>query len=200
MTPLSTQNGLVFSPLKINVQAVQIRVFSSVQHAVFTVENLADHLPSSTARWSKVGRHGLAWLRQSGASRQRCRRCLRLSVALSVLGCLPGVVLCRCSSALAAWFGSMVERLCLMRGGGMQSFLLLPLVRWAGPPWIQPVDQRCSVQYASGLCRSMSFGCPCVRDVCTRQVMWMTSTAAFVDDFVSVRQPHIVWKLSASCV
>ncbi len=41
---------------------------------------------------------------------------------------------------------------------------------------------------------------PCVRDVCTRQVMWMTSTAAFVDDFVSVRQPHIVWKLSASCV
>ena len=134
-----------------------------------------------------------------------CRRCacafLSLYSLLSVLGCLPGVVLCRCcSSALAAWLGSMVERLCLMRGGGMQSFLLLPLVRWAGPPWIQPVDQRCSVQYASGLCRSMSFGCPCVRDVCTRQVMWMTSTAAFVDDFVSVRQPHIVWKLSASCV
>ena len=27
-------------------------------------------MPSSTARWSKVGRHGHAWLRQSGASRQ----------------------------------------------------------------------------------------------------------------------------------
>lgn len=43
---------------------------SSVQHAVFTVENLADHLPSSTSRWSKVGRHGHAWLRQRGASRR----------------------------------------------------------------------------------------------------------------------------------
>ena len=43
--------------------------YSSVGHAVFTVENLSDHLPSSTARWSKVRCLGRAWPCRSRALR-----------------------------------------------------------------------------------------------------------------------------------
>ena len=81
---------------------------------------------------------------------------------------LPGGEHCRCTNEGSAPRGWHLDQRWQKRGGGKQSILLLPLVRWAGPPWFQPIDQRCSIQYSSGLCRSMSFACQLVPDVSAR--------------------------------
>ena len=113
---------------------------------------------------------------------------------------LPGGEHCRCTNEGSAPRGWHLDQRWQKRGGGKQSILLLPLVRWAGPPWIQPVEQCCSLKLANGLCPQTVFECPQVSDVGARCIIWMVSTSAFVAFCSSRRRLHIIRKLSASCM
>ena len=155
------------------------------------------HQRLNGARVGGRGHESLARVALPGTTASRCRR---HTTGLVVVASLPGGEHCRRPTTFASLSRWNVEQQWRKRGGGKQCYLLLPLVRRAGPPYIQPVDQSCSIQYTIGLCRSMSSACPCVQDVCTQQVVWMISSTAFVDDCTSVRQPHIAWKLSTSCI
>ena len=65
-----------------------------------------------------------------------------------------------CSTASTERGAAMAEAKCWR----MLTFLL-PREQWAGPPWFLSVDQRCSIEHANGLCRSMSSGCHVAPDV-----------------------------------
>ena len=106
---------------------------------------------------------------------------------------------CRRSTATAPPSGCRFMRHWLFRGGGKWSTHLRPLVRWAGAPWKPLVERCCCVKDITGLCPSLCFRCLRVSDVCTQCVTWMVSVSSFVDGSTSIRQPHILWKLSASC-